>query len=133
VTPLSLGVEVAGGFTDVLITANTPVPCDRTRVFLTASDGQTAVVVRVAQGESKKFDENTRLGDLELSGLKAAPRGEVQIAVIFEIDADGILNVRARDVASGRGTAAKMHLLGGQTDAGAVAEMVARQERHQLG
>ncbi len=133
VTPISLGVEVAGGFTDVLIAANTPVPCDRTRVFRTASDGQTAVIVRVGQGESRKFAENTTLGDLELSGLKRAARGDAKIAVTFEIDADGILNVRAKDVDSGRETGAKMHLLGTQTDAAAVADMVARQQRHTVG
>jgi molecular chaperone DnaK len=133
VTPISLGVEVAGGFTDVLIMANTPVPCDRTRVFRTASDGQTAVVIRVAQGESEKFALNTCLGDVELSGLKAASRGEVQIEVIFEIDADGILNVKAKDLESGRVTAAKMRLLGAETDAANVEQMMSRQERHSLG
>jgi molecular chaperone DnaK len=133
VTPISLGVEVAGGFTDVLIMANTPVPCDRGRVFRTASDGQTAVVVRVAQGESEKFALNTCLGDVELSGLKAAARGEVQIEVIFEIDADGILNVKARDLDSGRETAAKMRLLGAETDAANVEQMMSRQQRHSLG
>jgi molecular chaperone DnaK len=130
---LSLGVEVAGGFTDMLILANTPVPCDKARVFRTASDGQTAVVVRVSQGESEKFVYNTCLGDVELSGLKAAPRGEVQIEVVFEIDADGILNVKAKDMESGRETAAKMRLLGAETDASHVEQMMSRQERHAVG
>ncbi len=133
VTPISLGVEVAGGFTDMLIMANTPVPCDRARVFRTASDGQTAVVVRVAQGESEKFSLNTCLGDVELSGLKAAARGEVQIEVVFEIDADGILNVKAKDLESGRETAAKMRLLGSDTDAANLQQMMSRQARHSLG
>jgi molecular chaperone DnaK len=132
VTPLSLGVEVAGGFTDVLITANTPVPCDRTRVFRTASDGQTAVVVRVSQGEFERFAQNTCLGDMELSGLQAAPRGDVRIEVVFEIDADGILNVRAKDLQSGRETAAKMRLVGARTDPAEVEQMMSRQERHPL-
>jgi molecular chaperone DnaK len=130
VTPLSLGVEVAGGFTDVLIAANTPVPCDRARVFRTASDGQTAVVVRVAQGEFEKFDQNTCLGDMELSGIKAEARGEAQIEVVFEIDADGILNVRAKDLGSGRETAAKMRLVGARSDAAEVEQMLSRQQRH---
>ncbi len=133
VTPISLGVETAGGFTDVLIAGNTPVPCDRTRVFMTASDNQTAVCVRVAQGESQKFEENTELGELELTGLRKAARGEVRVAVTFEIDADGILNVKAKDVDSGRETVAKMHLLGAQTDAQEVAAMVERQRRHAVG
>jgi molecular chaperone DnaK len=133
VTPLSLNVETVGGFCDKLIEGNTPVPCDRTRIFLTASDNQTAVFVRVSQGESVKFVENTFLGELELSGLKAAPRGEVQIAVTFEIDADGILNVRAKDVKSGNETKARMHLLGAQTEEHEIAEMQARQARHAVG
>jgi molecular chaperone DnaK len=132
VTPISLGVEVAGGYCDFLIRANTPVPCDRKRVFRTASDGQTAVVVRVVQGESEKFSENTYLGDLELTDLPPAPRGEVEIAVTFEIDADGILNVRATDQASGRETLARINLLGAQSDASDVAAMLARQRRHDV-
>jgi molecular chaperone DnaK len=130
VTPLSLGVEVAGGYTDVLITANTPVPCDRTRIFRTASDGQVTVVVRVAQGESEKFAANTCLGDMELSGIRAAPRGDVKIEVVFEIDADGILNVRAKDLESGRETGAKMRLIGARNEAADVEQMMARQGRH---
>ena len=133
VTPLSLNVETVGGFCDTLIEGNTPVPCDRTRIFLTASDNQTAVFIRVAQGESKKFAENTFLGELELSGLKPGRRGEVQIAVTFEIDADGILNVRAKDGKSGIETKARMHLLGAQTEDHEIAAMQDRQARHALG
>ncbi len=130
VTPLSLSVETVAGWCDILITANSPVPCDRTRVFLTAADGQTVVHVRVAQGESRRFGENTYLGELELSGLHPAPRGETKIAVTFEIDADGILNVKAADELTGRETQSKMKLLGAQTDAIDVAAMLARQARH---
>jgi molecular chaperone DnaK len=132
VTPISLGVEVAGGFCDFLIRANTPVPCDRTRVFRTASDNQVAVRVRVIQGESERFSENTYLGDLELSGLRAAPRGEVEVGVTFEIDADGILNVRAKEEGTGRETVARMNLLGAQTDSDEVAAMMARQRKHEV-
>jgi len=114
----------------VLIAANTAVPCDRTRVFLTAADGQTTVIVRVAQGESNKFGENTFLGELELSGLTPAPRGETQIGVTFEIDADGILNVKARDVKSGRETFARLQLLGAQTEQSDVDAMMKRQQSH---
>jgi molecular chaperone DnaK len=132
VTPISLGVEVAGGFCDFLIRANTPVPCDRTRVFRTASDNQTGVRVRVVQGESPRFNENTYLGDLELTGLRPAPRGEVEVSVTFEIDADGILNVRAKEEATGRETIARMNLLGAQTDTDEVAAMMARQRKHEV-
>jgi molecular chaperone DnaK len=132
VTPLSLGVETVGGFCDILIEANTPVPCDRTRAFSTASSGQTVVHVRVAQGASGKFAENTFLGELELSGIPAAGRGETQIAVTFEIDADGILNVRARDVKTGQETRARMQLVGTQGDPRELEAMRARQAAHPL-
>jgi molecular chaperone DnaK len=129
VTPLNLGVETAGGFCDVLIEANTPVPCDKTRTFTTASDAQTVVMIRVAQGKSERFAENTLLGELELSGMAPAPRGETQIAVTFEIDADGILQVRARDVKTRQETAARMQLVGGSSD---IEAMRARQAAHPL-
>jgi molecular chaperone DnaK len=132
VTPLSLGVETVGGFCDLLIEANTPVPCDRTRSFTTASTGQTTVQVRVSQGPSGRFAENTFLGELELSGIPPAGRGETQIAVTFEIDADGILNVRARDVKTGRETAARIQLVGAQNDPREVEAMRARQAAHPL-
>ncbi len=130
VTPLSLRVETVGGYCDVLIAANTAVPCDRTRTFLTAADGQTTVIVRVAQGESNKFADNTYLGELELTGIAPAPRGETQIGVTFEIDADGILNDRAKDVKSGRHQQARLQLLGAQTEPKDVEEMMKRQAQH---
>jgi molecular chaperone DnaK len=132
VTPLSLGVETVGGYCDVLIEANTPVPCDRTRSFSTASDGQTAVEVRVAQGVSKRFQDNTLLGEIQLTGIPAAPRGEAHIAVTFEIDADGILNVRARDARTGHQTQARIQLVGAQTDPADIEAMRARQAAHPL-
>ena len=132
VTPLSLGVETVGGFCDVLIDANTSVPCDRTRTFATATDGQTLVHVRVSQGESRLFAENTCLGQVEVANITAGPRGEQKIAVTFEIDADGILNVRARDVATGKETAAHMQLVGGQGAHGDMDAMQARQAAHPL-
>ena len=132
VTPHSLGVETVGGFCDMLIDANTPVPCDRTRSFATATDNQTTVRVRIAQGESKRFDENTCLGELELTGIAPGPRGATQIAVTFEIDADGILNVKAKNVATGQETAARIQLVGAQNDPAAMAAMAARQAAHPL-
>jgi molecular chaperone DnaK len=130
VTPLSLCVETVGGFCNQLIECNTPVPCDRSRVFSTASDGQTVVFVRVAQGESDRFTENAFLGELELSGLTPAPRGELEIVVIFEIDADGILNVRAQDGKTGRETRARLHAFGAQHEEHELAAMQERQARH---
>ncbi len=130
VTPLSLRVETVGGYCDAVIDANTPVPCEKTRSFLTASDRQTTVTVRVAQGESARFKENTYLGVVELSGLRAARRGEVKVAVTFELDPDGILKVRAKDAESGTEARAEMRLLGTATDDASLAEMRARQARH---
>jgi molecular chaperone DnaK len=132
VTPLSLSVETAGGFCDVIIEANTPIPCDRTRSFTTAKDGQTAVQVRVAQGEGSRFSENTFLGEVELSGIAVAPRGAIVIAVTFEIDANGILNVRARNVRTGNETAARIQLHGAQVDPADLEAMRARQAAHPI-
>ena len=103
---------------------------EKTRTFLTASDNQTVVFIRVAQGESARFAENTRLGELELSGLKPGTRGEVKILVTFELDADGILNVRAKDKDTSRETQATMRLLGTANDAADEAAMAERQSRH---
>ncbi len=132
VTPLSLNVETVGGFCDVLIDANTPVPCDRTRSFATASDGQTTVCVRIAQGSSHRFEDNTFLGELELSGLTSAARGDAPIAVTFEIDADGILNVKAREVKTGRETEARIQLAGAETDPREIQAMRDRQANHPI-
>lgn len=112
VTPLTLSVETVGGYCDALIARNTPVPCDRTRTFATASDHQTTVRVRVSQGESSRFGENTLLGELELTGLRPAPRGNVEIAVTFALDTNGMLNVSARDLGTDRATQAQLLLIG---------------------
>jgi hypothetical protein len=133
VTPLSLSVETVGDYCDVLIARNTPVPCDKTRVFSTARDNQTTVTIRVAQGEQSKFSLNTYLGELELSAIRPAPRGDVQIAVTFELDADGILNIRAKEQATGRETRAKIHLVGAQNEPGEIDAMMARQASKSLG
>jgi molecular chaperone DnaK len=112
VTPLTLSVETVGGYCDALIARNTPVPCDRTRTFATATDNQTVVRVRVGQGESSRFGENTLLGELELTGLRPAGRGAVEIAVTFALDTNGMLDVSARDLATGRETQAQLTLVG---------------------
>ncbi len=130
VTPLSLHVETAGGFADRLIETNTPVPCDRTRVFSTASDFQTKVTIRVAQGEKPRFDDNTYLGEVELSGIEPRPRGNVQIAVTFELDADGILNVRARDESRGVEATARLQPFATQHEPDELARMRQRQVRY---
>jgi molecular chaperone DnaK len=131
VTPLSLTVETVNGFCDTIIQRNTPVPCERTRNFVTAVDNQTSVRVRVSQGESGKFRENTLLGELELDGLRPGPRGTVQITVSFALDTDGILNVNARDVVSGRATSARVRLVG-LPEAAHIEQMRARQQAQPL-
>jgi molecular chaperone DnaK len=130
VTPFSLSVETAGGFCDVLIARNSPVPCDQARVFTTAKDGQVAVSVRVAQGESRRFEENTYLGAVELSGLLARLRGEVRIGVTFELDVNGMLKVSAKDAETGQERAVRLRLLGANTDAEDVKKMLARGAKH---
>lgn len=112
VTPRALIVETAGAFTDTIIPRNSKIPCERTRRFATGRDMQTTVRVRVAQGEAPNFAENTYLGEVELSGLRPAPRGEVVVAVTFEVDADGTLRVRARDVQTGLEARATLQLIG---------------------
>lgn len=117
VTPHSLGIETAGGYCQQLIRRNAPIPAEQSRVFTTASDGQQVVVVRVSQGEERVFGENQALGEIMLSGLRDAPRGEVQIDVAFILDASGTLDVRAVDVATGREQSIRINLLGGASDA----------------
>jgi molecular chaperone DnaK len=126
VTPLTLAIETVEGFCDPIIERNTTVPCSRTREFVTAADNQTSVRVRVSQGESKRFLENTLLGEVELSGLRPARRGDVRIAVSFALDASGMLVVSAKDVGTGRETSTQVHLVG-LPDAQEVARMAARQ------
>jgi molecular chaperone DnaK len=112
VTPRGLVVETAGGFSDTIIPRNAKIPCERTRKFATGRDMQTSVRIRVAQGESSTFVQNTFLGEVELSALRPALRGEVTVSVTFEVDADGTLRVRARDVLTGQETRATLQLIG---------------------
>ena len=102
VTPLSLGVETLGGVMTRLIERNTTIPCKRSEVFSTASDNQTSVEIHVLQGERDMARDNRTLGRFHLEGLPPAPRGLPQIEVTFDIDANGILNVNAKDKGTGR-------------------------------
>jgi hypothetical protein len=129
VTPLSLSVEVVGGYCDKLISRNSPVPTEESRVFVTTQDKQTRVVVRVCQGESKMFVENTCLGEVELTDLAPKPRGQSQVRVHFELDADGMLQVGATDLGSNRQARVRLRLLG-LTDTTNIAAMAARQAEH---
>ena len=102
VTPLSLGVETLGGLTDRIIERNTIIPAKKSKVYSTAADGQTSVEIRVLQGEREMANDNKLLGNFQLSGIPAAPRGVPQIEVTFDIDANGIVNVSAKDLGTGR-------------------------------
>jgi molecular chaperone DnaK len=102
VTPLSLGVETLGGVSTRLIERNTTIPAKKTEVFSTASDSQTSVEIHVLQGEREMGKDNRTLGKFHLVGIPAAPRGVPQIEVTFDIDANGILNVSAKDTATGK-------------------------------
>lgn len=102
VTPLTLGIETEGGILTPLIERNTTIPAEKKNVFSTAADGQTAVTVRVFQGERKMASNNRLLGEFNLEGIPAAPRGVPQIEVKFDIDQNGILKVSAKDLGSGK-------------------------------
>ena len=102
VTPLSLGIETLGAVTTVLITRNTTIPTRKSEVFSTAADNQTSVEIHVLQGEREMARDNRTLGKFHLVGIPAAPRGIPQIEVTFDIDANGILNVSAKDLGTGK-------------------------------
>jgi len=102
VTPLSLGVETLGGVMTVMIERNTTIPVKKTETYSTASDSQTAVDIHILQGERKMAGDNMSLGRFRLDGIPPAPRGIPQIEVTFDIDANGILHVTAKDKASGK-------------------------------
>ncbi len=112
VAPRALGIAVAGGYAEPIIERNTPIPVERTRVFVTSHDDQTLVNIQVCQGESRRFAENAPLGTLTLDNIPPRKRGEAEIEVTFTVDTDGILNVRARDVRTNLAQQAKIQVLG---------------------
>ena len=116
VTPLSLQIGVAGGLAEPVIERNTPVPIEQTRTFTTFKDFQKSVTIRVFQGESREASENELLGQFEFTGFRTGRRNEVEIDVTFEIDTDGIVNVTARDRATGEQASTRITLSSGLSD-----------------
>jgi len=129
VTPLSLGIETLGGVFTRLIDRNTTIPTRKSQVFSTAEDSQTAVTIRVFQGEREMAADNKVLGQFDLVGIPPAARGIPQIEVTFDIDANGIVNVSAKDTATGKEQQIRIQASGGLSDAD-IEEMVQNAEAH---
>lgn len=116
VTPLSLGIETLGGVFTRLIDRNTTIPTKKSQVFSTAEDNQSAVTIRVSQGEREMASDNKLLGQFDLVGLPPAPRGVPQVEVTFDIDANGIVNVSAKDKGTGKEQQIRIQASGGLSD-----------------
>jgi molecular chaperone DnaK len=129
VTPLSLGIETLGGVFTRLIERNTTIPAKKSQVFSTAEDNQQAVTIRVFQGEREMAEDNKLLGQFDLVGIPPAPRGVPQIEVTFDIDANGIVNVSAKDKGTGKEQQIRIQASGGLSDAD-IQKMVREAEAH---
>ncbi|KAJ2280938.1 Hsp70 ATPase ssc1, partial [Coemansia sp. RSA 370] len=129
VTPLSLGIETLGGVFTRLINRNTTIPTKKSQVFSTAADGQTAVEIKVFQGERELVRDNKMLGNFQLTGLPPAPKGVPQVEVTFDIDADGIVNVSAKDKATNRDQSITIAASSGLSET-EIEDMIANAEKH---
>jgi molecular chaperone DnaK len=129
VTPLSLGIETLGGVFTRLINRNTTIPCRKSQIFSTAADGQTAVSIHVLQGEREMAGQNRTLGRFDLVGIPPAPRGVPQIEVTFDIDANGIVHVSAKDLGTGKEQKIRIEASSGLND-DQIDKMVKEAEAH---
>jgi len=129
VTPLSLGIETLGGVTTVLIPRNTTIPTKRSEIFSTADDNQTTVEIHVLQGERDMARDNRTIGKFQLTGIPPAPRGMPQVEVTFDIDANGILHVSAKDKATGKEQKIRIEASSGLSDK-EIERMVKDSESH---
>jgi molecular chaperone DnaK len=129
VTPLSLGIETLGGVFTRIIDRNTTIPTKKSQVFSTAEDSQSAVTIRVFQGERELAAQNKMLGQFDLVGIPPAPRGVPQVEVTFDIDANGIVNVQAKDKATGKEQAIRIQASGGLNEAD-IQRMVKEAQEH---
>ena len=129
VTPLTMGIEVKGGIVEPIIPRNTTIPCRKSKVFTTALDNQDMVRVHILQGEREMSEHNKSLGKLELHGLPPAPRGVPEIEVTFELDANGIMNVRAKDLGTGKAQSARIVSSGGLSEV-EIDQMIEDAEEH---
>ena len=129
VTPLSLGIETIGGIATKLIDRNTTIPTRKSQIFSTAADGQTAVSIHVLQGEREMASQNRTLGNFDLIGIPPAPRGVPQIEVTFDIDANGIVHVSAKDLGTGKEQKIRIESSSGLSEDD-IEKMVKDAERH---
>jgi molecular chaperone DnaK len=129
VTPLTLGIETLGGVFDPLIERNTTIPTKRTKTYSTAEDNQSAVTIRVFQGERPMAHDNKLLGQFDLAGIPPAPRGMPQVEVTFDIDANGIVHVTAKDKATNKEMSIRIQANGGLSDSD-IEQMVKDAEAH---
>ncbi|HKM08680.1 MAG TPA: Hsp70 family protein, partial [Sphaerochaeta sp.] len=129
VTPLSLGIETLGGVNTRLIERNTTIPTRKSQIFSTAADGQTAVSIHVLQGEREMASQNRTLGKFDLIGIPSAPRGVPQVEVTFDIDANGIVHVSAKDLGTGKEQKIRIESSSGLSDS-EIEKMVREAEAH---